>query len=336
MNIGNLILTDRVILAPLAGIADVPFRLMAKRFGAALVYTEMVSAEGTLRGNPGTRRLLEFTPEERPIGVQLFGADPQRMALACKRINHIKPDLVDLNCGCPVKKVVKKNGGAALLKDLELLRRMISSMVDSAEMPVTIKTRSGWDSDSLVATSVARIAEECGAAAIAVHPRTQREGFSNRADWDVITQVKREVNIPVIGSGDVFSPQDAKNMLDRTGCDSVMIGRGSLGNPWIFSRTNHLLQHGQLLPEPSFRERIEVCLEHAELSVRRYGELPGVRRTRKHMVWYTTGMPGSRELRQKLFTLETLDQIERTFHQYLTWVLKSHESTPDETAQSTV
>ncbi len=326
----------RVVLAPLAGIADAPFRLMAKRFGAALVYTEMVSAEGTLRDNLGTRRLLEFTPEEQPIGVQLFGADPQRIALACNKINHIKPDLIDLNCGCPVRKVVKRNGGAALLKDLKLLRSMVSSMVDSAEMPVTIKTRSGWDSDSLVAISVARAAEECGAAAITVHPRTQSDGFSNRADWDVIARVKKEVKIPVIGSGDVFSPQDAKNMLDRTGCDAVMIGRGSLGNPWIFSRTNHLLQHGQLLPEPPFRERIEVCLEHAELSVRRYGELPGVRRMRKHMVWYTTGMPGSRELRKRLFALETLDQVERTFHRYLTQIPKSHESTPDETTQSAI
>ena len=304
-------------MAPLAGIADSPFRIMAKRFGAALVYTEMVSVEGVLRGNPGTLKLLHFTPGERPIGVQIFGADPQRMASACQLMRKLKPDLIDLNCGCPVRKVVSKNGGAALLKDLKLLRKIVSSLVSQAEVPVTVKIRSGWDRDSLVAVEVASIAQECGAAAITVHPRTQKDGFGNRADWGIIGQVKREVRIPVIGSGDVFSPQDAQEMLHSTGCDGVMIGRWSLGNPWVFRRTNHYLEHGELLPEPTIQERIAICLEHAELTVGEHGEPSGVKRMRKHMVWYTTGMPNSRELRQKLFTLETLDQVKRTFSGYL-------------------
>ena len=307
----------KVILAPLAGIADSPFRIMAKRFGAAFVYTEMVSAEGVLRGNPGTLRLLHFTPQERPIGVQIFGADPQRMASACQVIDKLKPDLIDLNCGCPVRKVVSKNGGAALLKDLKLLERIVSALVSQAKVPVTVKIRSGWDRDSLVAVEVAAIAEECGAAAITVHPRTQKDGFSNRADWGIIGQVKKAVKIPVIGSGDVFSPQDAQGMLDSTGCDGLMIGRCALGNPWMFLRTNHYLEHGELLPEPTIQERIAICLEHAELTVRQYGEPSGIKRMRKHMVWYTTGMPNSRELRQELFTLETLGQVKLTFSGYL-------------------
>lgn len=294
-----------------------------------MVYTEMVSAEGTLRGNAGTMRLLDFGSEEHPIGVQLFGSDPRKIASACKRIDQMKPDLIDLNCGCPVKKVVTKNGGAALLKDLKLLESIISAMVDSTELPVTVKIRSGWDSNSLVAVEVAEIAQRRGADAITVHPRTQRNGFANQADWNVIASVRQAVKIPVIGSGDVFSPQDAKDMLERTGCDAVMIGRGSLGNPWIFSRANHFLETGELLPEPSIEQRIRICLEHAKLSVGRYGELVGVRRMRKHMVWYTGGMPRSRELRQRLFTLETLDQVKQTFQEYLVQVQKTNESSTD-------
>ena len=319
----------KVILAPLAGVADAPFRIMAKRFGAALVYTEMVSAEGILRDNPGTRRLLDFAREERPIGVQLFGANPQSMASACKKINRIEPDLIDLNCGCPVRKVVVKNGGAALLKDVGLLGKMVSAMVAAAESPVTVKTRSGWDKESLVAVEVARMAQECGAAAITIHPRTQKDGFRNRADWEIIAQIKQAVRIPVIGSGDVFSPQDAKDMLDRTGCDAVMIGRGCLGNPWIFSRADHFLEHGELLPEPSVRERIETCLKHVELSASRQGEKSGVIRMRKHMAWYTAGMPGARELRQRLFKSETLGQVKRIFDQYLMEIRGVSESTID-------
>jgi tRNA-dihydrouridine synthase B len=334
MNIGNLILEGNVILAPLAGVADAAFRLIAKRFGAALVYTEMVSAEGILRDNPGTRQLLDFAPEERPIGVQLFGSRPDSMALACEKVNRIKPDLVDLNCGCPVKKVVGKNGGAALLKDLNLLERMLSSMVASSDYPVTVKTRSGWDRGSLVVLEVARMAQDCGAAAVTVHPRTQKDGFSNRANWDLIAQVKQSVKIPVIGSGDVFSPQDAKDMLDRTGCDAVMIGRGSFGNPWIFSRTNHFVKHGDLLPEPSIRERIETCLEHLELSAKQYGEKIGVVRMRKHMAWYTSGMPKARELRQQLFKLETVAQIRDVFDRYLVGIKQAGELTPDRRPQT--
>jgi tRNA-dihydrouridine synthase B len=320
MKIGNLILSGRVILAPLAGIADSPFRLLAKQFGASLVYTEMISAEGLTRGGRGSLRLLDFGPEEKPIGVQIFGSDPDRMASACELASRSRPDLIDINCGCPVRKVVRKNGGAALLKDLGLLRQMFTAVRRASKVPVTAKIRSGWDQRSLLAVEVARLAQECGIQAIAVHPRTQQEGFSRKADWSIIAEVKETVDIPVIGSGDVFSPQDAKDMLDRTSCDAVMIGRGSFGNPWIFSRTNALLDQGRLPAEPSLRERIDVCLQHAELSAERYGECAGVKKMRKHMVWYTRGMSRCKELRLKLFTLEALDQVRQAFSQYLAQV----------------
>lgn len=317
MKIGNLILSGKVILAPLAGIADSPFRLLARRFGAALVYTEMVSAEGLTRGGAGSLRLLDFKPEEKPIGAQIFGSDPERMASACRLVLRSDPDLIDLNCGCPVRKVVKKNGGAALLKDLKLLQRIFSAVVRASRIPVTAKIRSGWDQDSLVAVEVAGLAQGCGISAITVHPRTQKDGFSKRADWNIIAEVKKAVNIPVIGSGDVFSPQDAKDMLDRTACDAVMMGRGSLGNPWLFSRTTHFLDRGLLLPEPSLAERINVCLEHVGLAVEKYGESTGIKKMRKHMVWYTKGMPRCKEVRLQLFASETLDQVREIFSKYL-------------------
>jgi tRNA-dihydrouridine synthase B len=316
MKIGNLILSGKVLLAPLAGIADTAFRLIAKRFGASLVYTEMVSAEGLVRGNTGSLRLLYFKAEERPIGVQIFGSDPESMAQASRVIDKLKPDLIDLNFGCPVKKVVQKNGGSALLKDLRLVERIISAVTTSSSLPVTVKTRSGWDQNRLVAVQVAKIAEDCGAKAIAIHPRTQKDDYSKKADWDIIAEAKKAVKIPVIGSGDIFTPQDAKNMLDHTDCDAVMIGRGALGNPWIFAQVNHFLKYGELLPEPSLDEKIEICLEHAELSVKEKGEYVGLRTMRKHLAWYTMGMPRSVELRQKLFILETLDEVKQAFYEY--------------------
>ncbi|MGB2981276.1 MAG: tRNA dihydrouridine synthase DusB [Candidatus Zixiibacteriota bacterium] len=325
MKIGNLILSGKVILAPLAGIADSPFRLLAKRFGAALVYTEMISAEGLTRDGPGSLRLLDFKPDERPIGVQIFGSDPERMASACRLINQSRPDLIDINCGCPVRKVVKKNGGAALLKDLKLLEKILSAVKRTSEVPVTVKIRSGWDQGSLVALEVARLAQECGISAITVHPRTQKDGFSRKANWSIIAEVKEAVDIPVIGSGDVFSPEDAKNMLDRTACDAVMIGRGSFGNPWIFSRTNTFLEREQLLPEPPLEKRINVCLQHVDLSVEKYGESTGVKRMRKHMVWYTRGMSRCKELRLKLFTIETLNEVRQAFCEYLAQIERKHK-----------
>lgn len=326
MNIGNLILSGNVFLAPLAGITDAPFRILAKRFGACLVYTEMVSAEGLSRGNTDSLRLLYFGEEERPIGVQIFGSHPENMAQACRVVEKIKPDLIDINFGCPVKKVVQRNGGAALLKDLNLLEKILTAVISSTHIPVTVKIRSGWDQKNIVALPVAKIAEKCGASAITIHPRTQKDDYSVKANWDLIAQVKKEVGIPVIGSGDIFTPQDAKNMLDLTGCDAVMIGRGALGNPWIFTQINHFLKSGETLPEPSLEERIRICLEHTGLSVKEKGEYVGLRTMRKQMAWYTMQMPRSKELRQKVFTLETLEEVKGAFEEYRLWSKKVCET----------
>jgi tRNA-dihydrouridine synthase B len=326
MEIGNLILSGNVFLAPLAGVTDTPFRLLAKRYGACLVYTEMVSAEGLSRGNTDSLRLLYFREEERPIGVQIFGSHPDSMAAACRVIERTKPDLIDINFGCPVKKVVQKNGGAALLKDLKLLEKIVTTVSRSTRIPVTVKTRSGWDQKNIVALEVAKIAQDSGASAITIHPRTQKDNYSVKADWDVISRVKTEIKIPVIGSGDIFTPQDARSMLDRTGCDAVMIGRGALGNPWIFSQIRHYLKFGETLPEPSVEERIRVCLEHAELSVKEKGEYVGLITMRKHVAWYTMQLPHSRELRQKVFTLGTLSEVKRAFEDYLALPKKECET----------
>ena len=326
MEIGNLTLSGNVFLAPLSGITDAPFRLLAKRYGAGLVYTEMVSAEGLSRGNTDSLRLLYFGQEERPIGVQIFGSHPESMSAACRVIEKQKPDLIDINFGCPVKKVVQKNGGAALLKDLKLLEKIVTAVSNTTRIPVTVKIRSGWDRKNIVAPQVAKIAQDSGASALTIHPRTQKDDYSVKADWDLISQVKREIKIPVIGSGDIFTPPDAKNMLDCTGCDAVMIGRGALGNPWIFSQIHHFLNYGELLPQPSVDERIRVCLEHAELSVKEKGEYVGLITMRKHIVWYTMWMAHSRELRQKIFSLKTLDEVKLAFEDYLTLTKRECET----------
>lgn len=314
---GKIKLEGKVVLAPLSGVADSPFRLIAKSFGAALVYTEMVSAEGIIRDTSNTLRLLQFKEEERPLGIQIFGKEPAKMAKAASLLLRFNPDLIDINFGCPVKKVIKKNGGAAVLKDLKLLENIVRSVVQAVDIPVTVKIRSGWDEKNIVAVEAAGLAESAGASAVALHPRTQKAGFSGKADWELIAQVKSKIKIFVIGSGDIFTPGDVKNMLEKTGCDLVMVGRGSLGNPWIFSRSNHLLETGELLPEPTFEKRIEVCLRHADLLVKEKGGLFGIRQMRKHIVWYTKGMPQAAEFRKRIFTLGSFSEIKESLLNFL-------------------
>jgi tRNA-dihydrouridine synthase B len=258
MYIGNVALSGPVVLAPLAGVTDHTFRFLCREMGASLVYTEMVSADGLVRKNPGTGRLIYFEESERPIGVQLFGSDVEIMACAAERLADRGFDLIDLNFGCPVKKVVKRNAGSALMRDPERLAQITEAVVRAVDLPVTVKIRSGWCEEAINAVQVARMAQEAGAKAVAVHARTQKMGFAGRADWEIIAQVKAAVSIPVIGNGDIRTPQDARRMLDDTGCDLVMIGRGALGNPWIFRRTDGFLRTGECVPEPYLRERLEV------------------------------------------------------------------------------
>jgi len=317
MKLGNLNLSGRVILAPMAGVTDSTFRILARSFGAALSYTEMISADGLVRQNTNSLRLLYFKEEERPIGVQLYGSDPEKLASAAKEVERLKPDLIDLNFACPVKKVTKKNGGAAILRDLGLLKKIVSSVTKSVSLPVTLKIRSGWDSENIVALEVAKIAEDCGVCALTIHPRTGKSMFRGKANWDIIGEVKSKVKLTILGSGDVFSPQDVKEMIDSTGCDGVMVGRGALGNPWIFERANYYLVTNEFLPEPSIQEVIDVALKHLSLSVQERGEYWGIIRMRKHLLWYIRKLPKNQELRKNIISTEKFEDLKRAFEFYL-------------------
>ncbi len=313
MRIGNLNLSGRVFAAPLAGISNRPFRVLAARAGAAITYTEMVSAEGIVRNQAKTLEMLKFQRDEQPLGAQLFGADPNAIGEAVRKvISGFHPDLIDLNFGCPVRKVVNKNGGAAVLKDLKLTEQIVRQAVTAAgEIPVTIKIRSGWDDATPVFVEVGRIAEDSGAAAVTLHARSRSGGFSGRADWTSVKQLKDAVGIPVIGNGDIATPQDARRMLDETGCDAVMVGRAALGNPRIFKEINHYLETGRALGGPSRAERIQMAREHVRLMVEEYGEARGVLKMRKCFCWYCKGFPGASELRQRLVHVSTVDEFEQ-------------------------
>ena len=306
-----------MVLAPMAGVTDQAFRLLCREMGASLVFTEMVSADGLVRGNPGTERLVYFEEEERPIGVQLFGSDAEVMARGAEQVADRGFDLIDLNFGCPVKKVVKRNAGSSLMRDPERLAKITEAVVRAVDLPVTVKIRSGWSAGEINAVQVARMVQEAGAEAVAVHPRTQKMGFSGRANWETIAQVKDAVSIPVIGSGDVRTPEDARRMLEDTGCDLTMIGRGALGNPWIFRRTNCFLRTGEHVPEPNLRARMEVCVRHLKMKVAEHGEVVGVREMRKHIGWYTKGLEKSAELRREVFRLERAADVERALMAYV-------------------
>lgn len=309
MKMGNLSIEGKVFLSPMAGVTDLTFRMLAKRLGASMVYSEMISADGLSRGGSKTERYLKFDPSERPIGFQLFGCDPYVMGEAARRASGLNPDLIDINFGCPVHKVTKKNGGSSLLRDLKLFGQIIKSVAKGSSVPVTVKIRSGWDHTSVCAPEAAHIAEDLGAVAVTVHPRTRQQFFEGKADWAVISRVKQAVKIPVVGNGDVNSPEDAQSMLDQTGCDAVMIARAALGNPWILGQIHQYLETGQKTPEASTAEKAAVCLEHAEKLCTRIGEQFGMKEMRKHVAWYIKGFPRASELRQKINSLETLAQL---------------------------
>lgn len=317
MKIGNLELENNVFLAPMAGVTDLPFRILCKEMGCGLVYSEMVSAKGILYDNKNTTELLEIDPKERPVAVQLFGSDPEILGAMAKKIEQYPIDIIDVNMGCPAPKIVKNGEGSCLMKTPELVGKIVKSLVESQSKPVTIKFRKGFDDDHVNAVEIAKIAEANGASAVAVHGRTREQYYSGKADWDIIKQVKAAVDIPVIGNGDVFTPQDAKNLLEHTGCDAIMVGRGAQGNPWIFKRILHYLQTGELLPEPTAEERVEKALRHAQMLIDYKGEYIGVREMRKHMAWYMKGMPGAAELRGKLNYAENRAELEALLRGYL-------------------
>ncbi len=309
-------LSSRLLLAPLAGISNIAFRLAAKEHGAGLVCTEMVSADGIVRGNSKSLDLMAISPEERPTAIQLFGRDGDVIARAAQMVED-KADAIDLNFGCPAKKVVKNGSGSALMRQPEILEGIISKVAVSVSLPVTAKIRSGWSEENINAPEIARIAEGSGAAAVIVHPRTRSQRFSGLSDWNVITDVKNTVSIPVIGNGDVNSPEDAKAMLDRTGCDGVMIGRGALGNPWIFSRTIHYMETGNIPPLPTPEEKLRHLLRFARSLADLQGEYRACREIRKFVKWYTKGMPKAKDMRQAAVQVESLEELENIVKSYI-------------------
>lgn len=313
LKIGNVTLDNPLVLAPMAGVTDLPFRLLCKEHGVGLVCMEMVSAKAIYYKNKNTEQLLEIYPQERPVSLQLFGSDADIIAEMAAKIEDRPFDILDFNMGCPVPKVVNNGEGSALMKNPKLVEEILTKLVRAVKKPVTVKIRKGFDEEHVNAVEIAKIAESCGVAAVAVHGRTRQQYYSGHADWDIIRQVKEAVQIPVIGNGDLHTAEDVCRMKEQTGCDGFMIGRGAQGNPWIFEQILHKLETGEDLPRPTVQEVTEMVLRHARLQVEIKGEYTGMREIRKHAAWYTAGYRNSSKLRGKINEVETIQQLEELF-----------------------
>ena len=317
LKIGNVTLPNRYILGPMAGVTDLPFRVLCKEQGAGLLCMEMVSAKAILYNNKNTESLLEIHPDEQPVSLQFFGSDPKIMSEMAKRVEERPFDIMDINMGCPVPKVVRNGEGSALMKNPKLVYEIVSAMVKAIDKPVTVKIRKGFDDSCINAVEIAKIIEEAGAAAVAVHGRTREQYYSGQADWDIIRQVKEAVSIPVIGNGDVTSPQKAEELVKQTGCDGIMIARGAQGNPWIFSEMITYEETGTLPERPGKEEVRDMMLRHARLQLKYKGEFIGIREMRKHVAWYTKGLEGSAKLREEINRVESYQELEELLFQRL-------------------
>ena len=315
LRIGNTVLENNVILAPMAGVTDLPFRVLCREQGAGCVVTEMVSAKAVLYNNKNTRELLQIDPAERPAAVQLFGSEPDIMAEIAARLEEGPYDYIDVNMGCPVPKIVNNGEGSALMKNPERAKEVLTAMVKAVKKPVTVKFRKGFNDLSVNAVEFAKMAESCGVAAVAVHGRTREQYYSGKADWDIIRQVKEAVRIPVIGNGDIRTPEDVAAMAEQTGCDGYMIARGAEGNPWIFRQILHYFDTGEHLARPDFSEVTEMLLRHAKMQIDCKGDYTGIREIRKHAAWYTAGYRNSSKLRGRINEVENYEQLEALFRE---------------------
>ena len=317
LQIGNVTLENNLILAPMAGVTDLPFRILCKEQGAALCCMEMVSAKGIFYNNKNTESLLMVDEAERPVSLQLFGSDPDIISQMAARIEDRNWDILDINMGCPVPKVVGNGDGSALMKNPVLAGQIIEKTVKAIKKPVTVKIRKGFDDDHVNAVEMAHVAQESGASAVAVHGRTREQYYSGRADWSIIADVKVAVDIPVIGNGDILDAKDVIAMGQQTGCDGFMIGRGCQGNPWIFHQILHYFETGELIGKPPIEEMIATMLRHARLQIDYKGDYLGIREMRKHAAWYTAGYKGASKLRGRINDVETYEDLEQLFSQFL-------------------
>lgn len=314
IKIGNVELDNNLILAPMAGVTNLPFRIICEKFEPGMVCTEMVSSKAIFYNDQKTRRLLNTEGEKRPISFQIFGSDEETMGYTAKYMSKIA-DIIDINMGCPAPKVVKNGDGSKLLLDLEKAKRIMKVVVENSSVPVTVKIRKGWDKENIVAVQVAKIAEEVGISAITIHGRTRSEFYTGKADWDIIKEVKDSVKIPVIGNGDIVDEKTAYQMFEKTGVDGIMIGRGSFGNPWIFRNIKHFLITGEKLPSPTNSERLNIIKEHIDLAVEEKGEI-AIKELRKHIAWYTKNLKNSSEFRNSINMIETKEQLIKTLNEY--------------------
>ena len=310
LKIGDVSLKNNLILAPMAGVTDLPFRLLCKEQGAGLLCMEMVSAKAIYFNNKNTEELLTIDDREPPVSLQLFGSDPDIISEMAKKIENRPFSILDINMGCPVPKVAGNGEGSALMKNPKLVEEIVSKTAKAIKKPVTVKIRKGFDDEHINAVEIARIAESAGAAAVAVHGRTREQYYSGKADWDIIRQVKEAVKIPVIGNGDVTSPEAARQLMETTGCDGIMIGRGAQGNPWIFRQILHWMETGEEEPKPDLEEVKAMILRHAKMLVEYKGAYTGIREMRKHVAWYTAGYPNSAKLRARVNEIESLEALE--------------------------